>query len=185
MQHTKYPVHKDSLSSGDSWNCSKIKQMITHLFFHPAVEKSFWQATDPVSHIYHVPLCAQLFRFKTCFLWCKIQLSIYFPIDGFPLRLGFFPSSHDKQSAFLVRLGKHKTSSWLHLRKGNLRLIKCPPAEELDRRQTTGFRNLSSSLVLHFSFCVTHTPDFYTVILSAIVRLMVRLTESVGPKVVI
>lgn len=53
------------------------------------MENSLWQTPDPESLIYHIPLGAQLFRFKTCFLWCKIQLSIYFPVGGFPLCLDF------------------------------------------------------------------------------------------------
>lgn len=107
-------------------------------------------------------VCAQLFRFKTCFLWCKIQLSIYFPIDGFPLRLDFFPSSHDKQSAFLIRLGKHKTSSWLHLRKGNLHLIKYPPAEERELA-TDNLPPLSLLIAgVTFHFYVGHKADTFT-----------------------
>lgn len=115
-------------------------------------------------------------------VYCSVRFSslFIFPLMLSPLCLDFFPSSHDKQSAFLIRLGKYKTSSWLHLRKGNVHLIKYPPAEELNWRQTTRLRNLSSSLVLYFSFCVAHTPDnIYTV------TLIVRITEIVGPKVVI
>lgn len=38
-----------------------------------------------------------------------------------------FPSSHDKHSGLLIRLGKNKTSSSLHLRKGKSTFDKRPP----------------------------------------------------------
>lgn len=95
---------------------------------------------------------------------CGVRFSslFIFPLMVSPSVSIFFPSSHDKQSAFLIRLGKHKTSGWLHLRKRNLHLIKYPPAEALDRRQTTCFRYLVSSMVLRFTGCLcdTHLTTF-------------------------
>lgn len=133
------------VEAGTAW-------MTTQLFSLLCRGKLFLTSSGSCpSYIYHVRLCAQLFRFKTCFLWCKIQLSIYFPIDGFLLCLDFFPSSHDKQSAFLIRLGKHKTSGWLHLRKGNLHFNKIPSSGQ----RRTGGRQPAFAIPPHRWCCIS------------------------------
>lgn len=130
------------------WHQEPHKPMETSLFDKQQIQS--------LVHMCHAPLCAQVFRFKTCFLWCKIQLYL-FSHWWFPPSSWFFPSPHSKQSTFLIRLGKHKTSIWLQLRTGILYLIKCPAAEAQDRRQIICFRNLFPSLERDSSFSVVHS----------------------------
>lgn len=62
-------------------------------------------------------------------LSCGVRFSSLFI---FPLLVSLsasilFPSSHDKHSGLLIGLGKNKTSSSLHLRKGKATFDKRPP----------------------------------------------------------
>lgn len=90
----------------------------------------------------------------------KIHLSLFiFLLMVSPSVLIFSHHPMINKSEFLIRLGKHKTPGWLHLRKRTLCLIKYPPAEAQDRRQTTCFRNLYAGVGFQI-FCDAYLITF-------------------------
>lgn len=98
--------------------------MITHLLCPPCSEKN-------LSDMQLIQCFTSLFLCVPNCLGSKpVSCGVRFiSLFIFPLIVSppyFFPSLSDKQSAFLIRLGKHKTSSWLHFRKGHLRCDKIP-----------------------------------------------------------
>lgn len=158
------------MSGGEIWNYSELKQTVTHLLCSPCSEKS-------LSDMQLIQCFTSLFL---CVPYClgskPVSCGVRFiSLFIFPLIVSppyFFPSLSDKQSAFLIRLGKHKTSSWLHFRKGHLRCDKIPFCS--GPGLVTDNLHLKSLLIAGVTF---HTPDDISAM-----TLIGRLTASGRPK---
>ena len=125
------PSYSDILSSsGDCWKYSKVKRTTEHFFISPCGGKVFLMSSSfrlsYTSHFVCVPKCLGSKPVSCGVRFSSLSLFI-FPLIVSSSVLVFSHRPTINKSAFLIRLGKHKTSRWLQSQEGkNLHFNKMP-----------------------------------------------------------